>query len=526
MDGTAGGCLRQSGMGFVVSLVPKAGLGELALYSSQFPFPEFGVIQFSSTLFRCIVFRSLPSLVFLAAMACVSSQCALAQAHDFATEGYITAVNPPNGFDVNGEHVATFSGTAYGLIGDDTSGSDNSLRSALRVGTYVQVVGLKNWQGKFITPLTARQVLIQGGWDNPITGFSVIERVIANGPEPVFQADGYRIRLTSATKIKFSEGLRTLADVGANTWLDYKGKLDTAGVVVASRVEFLPAKPAHFKAIAGWEMPNAQFEPPGASLQGGTSSGNEAPPRDGSDQAAVPTLDGKVKLGPLGGWHKVPANPSLQDRVRNVGMRLVPDYQKRLAADHPSKIDFRFYAIDDAKNRTEICSPDGLILIPTQVVERLMNDDQLAAVLADGVAYNLERMAARIVAARRISAVGGLAGNIAEGLVPGLGLVPLVGGDVAAARELRGIPGQTSRVALSLMADAGYDPWQAPEAWRLLEPKDMPSNPYTLKYPVRSGYLLAILNLQYKAASAATTLNTAPNLPKASAPSQAAAPAQ
>lgn len=285
------------------------------------------MIQFSSTLFRRIVLRSLASIVFLAAVGAVSSQCALAQAHDFAAEGYITAVNPPKGFDVNGEHVVTFSGTGFGLMGDDTTGSDNSLRPALRVGTYVQVVGLKNQLGILITPPIAKQVLIQGDWDSPITGFSVIDKVIANGPEPVFQADGYRIRLTSATKTKFSEALTTLADVGANTWLDYKGKRDIAGVVVASRVEFLPAKPAHFKAIAGWETPIVQFEPPRASLQVGTSSGSDAPPKEASDQEAVLTQDGKVKLGPLGEWHTIPANQALQDRVRNVGMRLVPDYR-------------------------------------------------------------------------------------------------------------------------------------------------------------------------------------------------------
>jgi hypothetical protein len=452
---------------------------------------------------------SLLASVFLALAVGIFPQCALAQEQpDIATEGYITAIHPPTSFDVNGEHVLIFAGTtyrdlSYELIECKITASDNSLCPALRVGAYVQVVGAKDRLNKVMTPLLAKDVLFSKDADRPPSGFSVIDKVIANGPEPVFQADGYRIRITSATKVTFSEGLKTLADVGANTWMDYKGDRDTAGVVVASRVEFIPAKPAHFKAIAGWETPVKEFEPPLASLKGDTSSGSNAPPSDAPDQEVVLTQDGRVKLGPLGELHKVPANQSLQDRVRNVGMRLVPDYQKRLAADHPSKIDFRFYAIDDPKNRTEICSSDGLILIPTQVVERLKNDDQLAAVLADGVAFNLERMAARIAAARRISAVTGIAGNIAGGFVPGLGLAPIVGGDTAAARELRGIPGQTSRVALSLMADAGYDPWQAPEAWRLLEPKHLPKNLDALNYPMRSGYQLRVLNLQYKAASAA-----------------------
>jgi hypothetical protein len=70
---------------------------------------------------------------------------------------------------------------------------------------------------------------------------------------------------------------------------------------------------------------------------------------------------------------------------------------------------------------------------------------------------------------------------------------------------------QRGRVALSLMADAGYDPWQAPEAWRLLAPKEPAKDPSKLKYPDRAGYQLEILNLQYKrkAASEATTAHAA-----------------
>ena len=31
---------------------------------------------------------------------------------------------------------------------------------------------------------------------------------------------------------------------------------------------------------------------------------------------------------------------------------------------------------------------------------------------------------------------------------------------------------ERARMALGVMADAGYDPWQAPEAWRLMDPKE------------------------------------------------------
>ena len=62
-------------------------------------------------------------------------------------------------------------------------------------------------------------------------------------------------------------------------------------------------------------------------------------------------------------------------------------------------------------------------------------------------------------------------------------------------------------MALALMADAGVDPWQAPEAWRRVAPKVLPKDWETVKFPSRGGYQLGILNLQYsrgKAAAAAS----------------------
>jgi hypothetical protein len=280
---------------------------------------------------------------------------------------------------------------------------------------------------------------------------------------------------------------------------------------VASKAEFIPAKPTKFKAVKGLEEYDMQFQPPRSSLKEDAASGSAAPPpQDVSDQEAILTQDGRVKLGGFRGWEKVPANQALQDRVRHVGMRVIPAYQRELPGNHPSKINFRFYAVDAEKIRSEVCSFDGLILIPTQVVQRLKNDDQLAAVLADGVAYNLQRQGARFVAANRIGEGAELAGDVAGAFVPGLGLVTAIGSGVAETRMLTAMDEQRGRVALSLLADAGYDPREAPEAWRLLGPKHLPANLDGLKYPAHSGYQLGILKLQYAPASAAAALKTEP----------------
>ena len=180
-------------------------------------------------------------------------------------------------------------------------------------------------------------------------------------------------------------------------------------------------------------------------------------------------------------------------------MSLVPEYQKQLLDDDPSKIHFEFIAIKNPV-REEQVSSEGLILVPAQLAERCKNDDQLAAVLADGIAYNLQQQAPMVIQLNfnRTTLAEG-AGLIAAGLVPYAGpVVESVGGQVMMNKHEKALNEQRWRVALELMADAGYDPWQAPEAWRLAAPGKLPADTSTLKYPDHSGYQLSILNLMYK----------------------------
>ena len=264
-----------------------------------------------------------------------------------------------------------------------------------------------------------------------------------------------------------------------------------------------------FKAVKGLEEAQWRFQPPGKSLTGSAEQqDSSAPPSslpyDVSDQQAIFTKDGSVRFGTMRRTYKIPADNALQSRIRRTGMSLVPEYQKQLANGDPAKIPFRFYAFDAPKIRTEICSHEGTILVPLQMLDRLRSDDQLAAVLADGIAYNIERQAARLVADNRAVLGSGAAGDVVGAFVPGVGLAAWLGGAAVSYKIGRQMEEERSRVALGLMAAAGYDPNAAPETWRLLAPKKMPMDASQLKYPDRSGYQLAILYLgQIKARSGA-----------------------
>ena len=81
---------------------------------------------------------------------------------------------------------------------------------------------------------------------------------------------------------------------------------------------------------------------------------------------------------------------AMQARVKKIGQKLMPQYQQDLPDADPSKLHFRFQLVDEPKLRDTMIWPSGVILVPKQVMERMENDSELAAVLADAVAGLLE----------------------------------------------------------------------------------------------------------------------------------------
>jgi hypothetical protein len=326
--------------------------------------------------------------------------------------------------------------------------------------------------------------------------------VASLGGEPLFHADGYRIRIQSGAAIAFLGGLKSLGDVVPGTWIHFVGARDDTGVLIARKAEFFP--PGSRKALTAMGPRKSK---PAPDYQPVT--------RDGlldADGHFV-NVHTKVRYSEAGGpcgWHRVPANQTLQERVERIGMRLVPVFQKELAPEIPSRIPFRFYAVADDRIRSVFACNVGLVLVPKNVVERLQNDDQLASVLADGVAFNLQR---QLVTISPLDLVAG--GLDVSAFIPALFPAWYIAGDVTAGLvghelEVR-LQRKIARNALQLIADAGYDPWQAPEAWRLLDSDAHPTSIQSMKYTREGKYQLSILKLQYKRDSSGPL--TGPSLP-------------
>jgi predicted Zn-dependent protease len=174
----------------------------------------------------------------------------------------------------------------------------------------------------------------------------------------------------------------------------------------------------------------------------------------------------------------------------------VPQYQRDLPTDDSAKIPFRFYAVVEERIRTEIYCTNGLVLVPVSVLNRLRNEDQLATVLAYGIAGELQQQAAEAHGFTLKDA----AESAAYGSLGFAGPLPTVlgsaGGMVALHKIKHTEENERGRMALAFLSDAGFDPHQAPEAWRLLAPVRLPKDPAHLKYPERSLYLQNMLETQ------------------------------
>jgi hypothetical protein len=120
-------------------------------------------------------------------------------------------------------------------------------------------------------------------------------------------------------------------------------------------------------------------------------------------------------------------------------------------------------------------------------VDRLQNDSQIAAVLADGIARALERQ--QYLTSTKIKAA--YASMIASAFVPNGGVGVATGGMVASDIETREMQ-QRGRISLVLLHDAGYDIDQAPIAWWLLDPAK--AKPLTeIDLPDKAEYLYSVL---------------------------------
>jgi|HubBroStandDraft_5_1064220.scaffolds.fasta_scaffold21342_3 hypothetical protein len=384
-------------------------------------------------------------------------------------EGYVTRVTSNSDFDVNGLRVLC--GVETQTVQHLASGHDLNTpgcpADAPYLGEPFIVYGAKKRSSLRAEKIEPRPLSL-----GSVQGSAVIDAVPSGVPggassaEFLVRADGYRILLGGNIHVGWIPPLRAFADVKPGDWIEYRGKLGSDGVVRAEEARLSPNIVSKAEVYARSDLVHV------AAI-------------------ADPLQPDKIVLkyvaldGPAPSFY---SDPAMQARVDGILKTLVPSFQRDLPDDDPRKINFRIQLTAD-KNWNRITPlPSGVILIPHQVVQRLNNDSQLAAVVADAIAFTLENEAFRM-----------------RGVVPGVAVAsfaylnpltaPLLAwgaADIARSQVEKIRDEQSDRVGLGLLHDAGYDIDQAPVAWWLLASrKPQPIN--SIPMPERSAYLYRIL---------------------------------
>ena len=395
---------------------------------------------------------------------CVLAAAACAWSQDPDTDGhvgYVTRAASASDFDVNGIRVlcGPQTHTTTKALANQGPGHPGCPENTPYLGESMRIDGNKKAHA-----IEADLIVANPAPLGEVKGTAVIDALPESDAAALRQgnllvrADGYFIRITTKTSIVWNSPLRSLADVKAGDWIEYKGRQDQDGSIVAESVKLSPDVVSKFESklrtrTAYDDSPAATKKKPGKTRL--------------SDKANPPLATKFPRY----------SNAEMQARIDRIGNSLIPAYQRNLLKTDPARFEFRFVLVDEKKWHDAITLPSGVILVPYQVVERLPNDAQLATVLADNIACALEKQAYRALP-RDIALSAALDGAAVAGwFVPGLGVASLIEGSAQSSEFLaqseifKQAEDQSGRVSLGLLQDAGYDITQAPQAWWLLSAK-------------------------------------------------------
>ena len=398
----------------------------------------------------------------------VAFPMALAQSpQDPTIVGYVTRAASGSDFDVNGLRVLCNEQTVT-LVQIDEEKAEKIQGCPRHAPYFGEPVNLLSVVRRKNQAFEAKRIGFPLTEEGPVTGSAIIEackepvRGAPQSSELLLRADGYWIRIGRQTHIKFIPPLSTLADVKPGDWMEYEGAKKTDGEVTAVSAKIgrnVPSK----------SEKNLKEEYDPVVTANAKLAYSKGPPEEELDPQNIPLFSDR----------------EMQGRVIAIGEKLVPAFQRDLPDSDPAKIHFRFHVIGANRPREPVALPNGIVLIPHQVVERMQNDAQLAAVLAYGIAWALEREEFRLRPTKERVGLAALNALWTTALFPSI----VIEGQLSFIAEAKE---QSTRVSLELLHDAGYDIDQAPIAWWLLGSKQ-PRPVAKIDLPERAAYLYRIL---------------------------------
>lgn len=447
--------------------------------------------------------------IVVAALGCALLSHAVAaqgpKLKDVKIRGYVTEFRSPTDFDIEDYRITR--ADAFVLDLENASPEIAFALSDIRVGVELEIRGqlheatgalkarsirvdLEQFksirQTAFVTVPPEGIELLDGSWAGELQADAQIIRVTKD-TEVLFKPTKREKRLAEQRRKDSDAGdeeeefeaLKSLDQVAVGMAMTYEGKRDRdTGRITAERVEFssndLEDGEAHM-----WK-----------SLKT-------------SVKAAQGPKPGELKIDKVGTFTLLP-DQEVQDYVTALGQRLIPAYQRDVAADDPRRIPFQFHVVRDGAVNA-FATPNGIVVVNSGLMELLENEAQLAAVVGHEIAHSTHEHTWRQQQFHRKKRIGiAIAGALASAYgIQGLAdLASMVNGAIVNGHQ-RVLENQSDRIGLQYMVAAGYDPRQAPAVWKLMAKENGVSatnffwsshdNP-----PTRRSYLMNELKNNYR----------------------------
>ncbi len=285
----------------------------------------------------------------------------------------------------------------------------------------------------------------------PVSNTAIVDYIPKSQP-PVtvgylIRADGYTMLIPAKVTPTMHAPLTAADAIRTNLWITYHGVPGNDGIVILDRADFYTNQVNHDESKL---RAKHDYDP----------SSVDPKAKQSSLSKFLLGLDPK-KFPP----HE---DVDMQSRIDRIGTSLIPAYQRDLLPDDITRIDFRFYIVDNKDLGSFFGLENGVVLVPYQIVQQLKNDSQVAALLANSIAEVLEKQSVHNVSVGRKTLLANLTGETVGALVPGVGLATIIATNRIGNHILTLEQQQGSRVSLCFMHDAGYNLEEAPEAWHIL----------------------------------------------------------
>jgi peptidase M48-like protein/uncharacterized protein DUF5666 len=432
--------------------------------------------------------------------------------------GYVTNITSPTNFKIEDYRITHDQSLVLDLEKADNDENLTFHPEDIRVGTEMEIKGDYNRETGELRA-TAIKVFLNDSKKLKRTAMSERPPDLQRKPtgwEGTVFADGQRIHVDSSTQLRFKPNkgesremkehsketkhrdkaeqsappaesdadenrpvLESLDQIGPDTFITYQGRRRPDGSVEATQAQFTRSEIEKGEAKLWHRM-----EP---TLKGGSIDEGK---------------QGELRIEHVGKY-KLFRNEEVQKYVERIGESLVPEFQRNMAAEDPSRIHFRFYVVN-VKDPNAFALANGVVIVHSSLLTVLDNEAQPAAVLGHEITHTIEKHTWHELQyhkkERTALKIGGAvaAGFGAYGIEDAIKLTE------AAIQNgyARSLENQADREGMQNMMAAGYDPREAANVWKAMA-RTMGGKPTNFfwsdhdNFTTRRSYLMAELRNNY-----------------------------